>query len=260
MPSFKKKKHRAPYRTLGESPSFLMDPVRRRVVVVGSRLLRTQFERDARRVEASFDRVAKEDVGAIDSLYSLTMAHAFSARNQLEASTHRGHAVHLLMQVGHALGAALHLTRGGYRLQPGGVLRGAIEQIAIAFQLFQDPDSVAQYEQEQLSSAKAISIAKAIFPPLGRYYAMLSSNFVHVGALHRELNPLVPYDADDPALWTNLANIRLVTWLFYVSTELICYEFVVQHRYWQRVEGGFKYAPDLEEKQWMARFLKSDEV
>ncbi len=130
----------------------------------------------------------------------------------------------------------------------------------MALQLLIEPGAVEEYEAGRLKSPKAVSVAKNLFPPFGHYYGLLSQNFVHVGPLHRELNPVTPYEPGDTSLSVNLSHFRVMAWLLYVSVELICHEFIQEHRYWTPVGQGYKYNPSESEKNWMRMFLERDDV
>jgi hypothetical protein len=87
-------------------------------------------------------------------------------------------------------------------------------------------------------------------------YGFFSEEFVHIGRLHRRLNPIVPHDERHEALNANIGWLKQAVWLVYVTTELVFFDEVPSPRYWRRVSPGvYAYDPSPKEKRWHSTFL-----
>jgi len=89
--------------------------------------------------------------------------------------------------------SALDCLRHGYRLQPGILVRHAIESICTALHLYTNSEDLPKYNSGNFSSTKAISSAKKVIPIIGGIYGFFSREFAHIGTLQRKLSPIGIY-------------------------------------------------------------------
>ena len=166
----------------------------------------------------------------------------------------------LLFNAAQSFVAAFDALRHGFRLQPGTLIRGLIENLTTVCHLGQHPGDLAALTQGRLDSTKTLSAAKKIIPVFGQLYGLFSTGFVHVSHGHLGLNPVVRCSRHDGAVRANLSFLRSALWLLYVVTELAFFPHVTTPRYWRRVEHpegkpAYEYAASATEDEWRMRFL-----
>ena len=219
-----------------------------RLVVTTKDLLTNRLKRDSSKVAESFDRFFWSEVEELSEEYSLLSAVVVPAL--VEAAKSGDQLTWICGQlIGNSLGsivAALELVRFGYRLQPGILLRTAIESVCVAAHLFYKPVDLGRFLAGKLPSHDTVSEAKNVIPFIGSLYGYLSNEFTHIGALHHRLQVSDEYDsAEDAAAKTNLMGIHLALNLVWMIAELVFYDAMREHRYWRRVGPG-KYEFDIQ--------------
>jgi hypothetical protein len=152
--------------------------------------------------------------------------------------------------------ASIETARHGFRRPYGVLARSVIETIATVVFITMNKDALDEFHAGTLQSSKCIGPAKAVFPPLGQFYGMLSNQFVHIGTQHAADISLLPYFNEDEALPFILSTLRANTWMLYVAAELVFHDELPLPRYWFALGGGqVAYNPSETERAWMARFL-----
>jgi hypothetical protein len=221
-----------------------------------------QIKRDSVKIASSFDKLCNCHMQEISRLTSviLMVIHRGITKANRENDKLRIACLEMLSNAMNSFVAAATLLRNGYRLQPGILIRTIIETISTVHHLFICPDDLKAFREGRLRSSKTIAAAKEVLPPFGKLYGFYSEQFAHIGKLHQSIQPLTPYDKFDNALATNISFLRLTSWLLYVTIELVCYDIVSKHRYWQYLgknEQGIIYAynPNDDERKWMAEYL-----
>jgi hypothetical protein len=241
----------------------VFDPANRRLLEIRNTLLINQITRDAERIATSFDALHSESMRAISKQF----AHCFGllTSGMIKASKEeddlRVACGELLSNALNSIAAAAYLLRGGFVLQPGPVIRSAIESLAVVLHLIQFQEDLKAHREHAFESTRAIASAKKVFPPFGRMYGLLSNEFTHVGKLHKQFTPIREYEKGYEPLDLNMQFITSAVWMCYVTCELTFLDTVAIPRYWEQVPApsvdqvAYAYNPSAGEKAWMETFL-----
>jgi hypothetical protein len=162
--------------------------------------------------------------------------------------------------------AALELWRRGFPLQVGILLRNVVEVLATAVAINSDSGAYKAYERGKFTSSKAFTIVKRVWPMvgtmLGRLNGGLSDEFIHVGRVfHRQWRFVTPElnEGDMAALTAMLMPLKAAFHSLDLISELTCYDFEADPRYFTRLEAGvYQYRPTADAEAWMAKFLTGD--
>lgn len=223
-----------------------------------------QLDRESNKIAKSFDRICREDMNEISEQFSYVIMYLQTMIIDEDIQEWESVSAAMLLNACNSFVASASLLRSGHRLQPGIVIRSIFETITSVLHLFSIPEDVEDFKKGKISSTKTLAAAKQIIPPLGRTYGFFSSGFTHISSLHLVPQPIIPYnDPKEYPLVLNMSFLRLSIWLLYVVTELVCFEKIERHRYWQPVAGeGRKitYSPSEEELTWMDHFLEIPDV
>lgn len=230
--------------------AFFDDQIEKMVLVTND-LLTNQLIRDGPKTAESFDTMFETLLQELSSEYSRLTAEvvpitlrAARSGDKLEATCGELIGNSLITSV-----AALELVRLGYRLQPGALLRNALEAIAMASHLRQTPGDLGRALAGQLSSSD-IDAAKRILPAFGHIYGYITKQFSHISPAHFRTEPPSSYSSeDDPAVQTNLMGVQLLFFLNGVYAEAIFFESVAQPRYWKRIAPDqiqYAFSPEAE--------------
>ncbi|EME9747590.1 hypothetical protein N0725_04890 [Pseudomonas aeruginosa] len=246
--------------------AFVFDSANSRVLEFRKTMLVNQVGRDAERIAKSFDALHAADLEKLSEQFAHCSAVLATGLVKIEQEEDdlRMACAGLLYNALNSMAAAAYILRGGFVLQPGPVIRSAIESMAMALHLMQFPQDLQKHREHQFDSTRAVSSAKRVFPPFGKFYGLLSREFTHVGSLHKQLTPIREYKGSEEPLDLNLKFLTSGIWMCYVSCELIFLDSVGAPRYWREipvdVEGhtGYLFDPSAEEKAWMEDFLGLD--
>jgi hypothetical protein len=249
----------APDKVIG----YALDAKNELILTYTKDMLVNQLRRDSVRIAESFDRLCEDCLEEVSELMSRTMMilHQGLVVGSRGRDELRQTCVEMLMNAGNSLTAAATLLRCGFRLQPGILVRNVIETIGAVLHLFTYPADLEAFRQGRIKSSKTISTAKKAIPPFGQLYGFFSQEFVHIGSIQQQLQPLIPYEEFDDALTANVCFLRLSVWLLYVSTELLCLDIVREPRYWrclgeaQTGQVAYAYDPCPSERAWLGQFL-----
>lgn len=244
----------------------VIDPVNERIYEFRRSMLINQISRDADKIAKSFDALHSADLEKMSALFAHCSAILASGliRAEREEDDLRMACSELLYNSLNSMVAAAYMLRGGFVLQPGPVVRSAIESMAVALHLMQFSEDLQKHREHKFDSTRAISSAKRVFPPFGQMYGLLSREFTHIGSLHKQLTPIREYTGSEESLQLNIQFLTSGIWMCYVSCELVFLDVVSQPRYWrelpEEVQGktAYSYEPSAEEKAWMADFLGLD--
>ena len=241
----------------------VIDPANHRLLEIRTTVLINQITRDADRIAKSFDALHGEDLKPISKQF----AHSFGIltsgmmKATQEEDDLRIACGELLSNSLNSIAAAAHLLRGGFVLQPGPVIRSSIESLAVVLHLMQFQGDLKPHRDHWFDSTRAIKSAKKVFPPFGRIYGFLSSEFTHIGKLHKQITPIREYTQGYEPLDLNMQFLRSAVWMCYVTCELAFLDVVGTPRYWEEVPApsadqvAYAYSPSEEEKAWMEDFL-----
>lgn len=171
----------------------------------------------------------------------------------------------LLLNANETALAGLELWRRGFPLQVGVLLRNVVEVLATVVAINSDADSYKAYKRGKFTSSRAFTVVKKVWPligkALGRLNGGLSNEFVHVGStFHRQWRFVTPEldEGDVAALTAMLATLKIAFHSLDLITELTCYTFEEDPRYFIRLDlGVYQYQPTADGKAWMTKFLGS---
>lgn len=228
-------------------------------IVISERLLINQLNRDAPSIAETFDAACKKDLEDISALLAqacvLVMRGAHFPHRANKDLQQWSCAV--LTNVANSLSAAVYVLRGGYVLVPGTVLRTAVEAMAVCLHGLATPADLKLIQDGKFNTPNAITTAKQIIPPFGQMNGLLSNMFTHIGRLHQQIRPLVPFKAGDVPLDLNLKMIKSCVWLYFVVCE---FAFIDQcdgvGRYWRHEPPNKAvFDPSEAEREWQKAFL-----
>lgn len=228
-------------------------------------MLINQIKRDSGKISLSFDKLCDKHIKEISRMVSISSMISYRGIVKAHGETDelRVICVEMLSNATNSLIAATILLRNGFRLQPGILIRSILETISSVLHLFINQGDLKKFQMGRLDSSKTINAAKELLPPFGMLYGFFSKEFIHIGNLHQNLQPITEYKTFDEALESNISFLRLASWLLYVTVELVCLNVVDQPRYWQflgeKKEGSFfAYNPSEKERSWLKNYLKID--
>lgn len=243
----------------------LVNEGRKQLQFFSREMLSNSLKRDCPRIEESFDKLCAAEFEVMDELFGSTLA-VIMAGLQDEEKHYKPNLqpviVFLMMNAITSFLAAMDLTRRGFRLQPGIIIRNVIETLTTVCHLGQNYQDLEKFQKGELGSTKTLASAKNIIPWFGHMYGLFSEKFAHISDLHQIFNPLVPYkERKDDALDTNMFFLRLSLWMIYVVAEAAFYPSISEHRYWENPEGvRYRYAPSDKELDWAREFLGIPEL
>jgi hypothetical protein len=240
-----------------------VDLERKRNVVITNDVLIKSLQRDCPDIADAFDTDFANEIKDLNALFSETMAiliRAWHFDKTVQPPALRNAFFYLLMNAGQSFVAALDLLRHGFRLQPGILIRGLIENLTTVCHLGQRPQDLRRLQDGSLSSTNTLAAAKKVIPIFGQLYGVFSDSFVHIGQNHLTFNPVVRCSPDDEAVQANLSFLRMSAWLLYAVTELAFFPHVTNPRYWREVDNPegkaeYSYAPTDKEEKWRMDFL-----
>lgn len=243
----------------------LVDEGRKQLQYFSRDMLSNSLRRDCPKIEESFDNLCAAEFAAMDELFSNILV-VITAGLQDEEKHYKPNVqslfVFLMMNATTSFLAAMDLTRRGFRLQPGIIIRNIIETLTTVCHLGQNYDDLEKFQKGELSSTKTLASSKKVIPWFGHMYGLFSEKFAHISNLHQIVNPLIPYrERGEDALDSNICFLRLSLWMIYVVAEAAFYPSISEHRYWENPKGvTYTYAPSNKELDWARGFLGIPEL
>lgn len=226
-------------------------PSKDALVFVTDDMLINQIKRENPKIAESFDAHFDAELRMLSRDLSQTAGLVGHGVIEEPESTEKKLVGALLSNALNGVSAAVELTRLGYRLQPAATLRVATAATAVAIQLTLDGNKVSDFLTGKLKSTEAIGPAKKVVPFIGRLYGYLSELFTHIGPLFGEIQPNVPYDANNGVVArTNLLSAQLVLLVVGIAAEIAFFDYVKVPRYWRKAgPDAFELAlrPDVEQ-------------
>lgn len=223
-------------------------------IFISNELLVNQLRKEGPKIAETFDQLFDSELRELSAEFSDLSAYVVPSILRSARSGDR-----LEWLCGQLIGNALHtcvaateLVRLGYRLQPGMLLRTAMELAAFAAYLFLNPKELGRCLAGKTPVEDALRATKQVVPFLGRAYGLLSSEYTHVGHLHYQLQTPLHYETeDDEAAKTNLLGSHMVLLLVGIVAELIFFDSVDRHRYWKSAQPGeylYEMLPDRQQQ------------
>lgn len=227
-------------------------------------ILINQIDRDARKNAKSFDKLCHKDVESISVIVSRCLMH--QNRKIISAVRENDEVMvgimNLIWNTCTSFSAAVLLLRSGFRLQPGIISRNIVETVSLALYLFSNQDEFENYRAGKIKSSKTISFVKQMIPPYGELYGFYSAEFAHIGGLQQKAQPVAEYFPEDESLIANIHFLKTLSWVLDVASELLCYDFVDEKRYWsflgKNSDGNleYSYTPAEETQKWLTEYLE----
>jgi hypothetical protein len=124
----------------------------------------------------------------------------------------------------------------------------------VVLHLCHSEEGLRKFTTGTLETKTCLASAKRVFPTFGRWYGLLSKDFVHIGLPHR----LLHHDNVPPEKRTDELNyiaslVRSCFWFIYVAGELPFCHLLTTPRYWRPSQDGstsFYVQPSPEGEAW----------
>jgi hypothetical protein len=240
-----------------------VDRERKRSVVIANDFLMTSLQRDCPAIAKAFDEDFADEIKELNAVFSPVMGiliRAIHFDKTVQPPELRNVFFFLLQNAANTFVASFDLLRHGFRLQPGILIRGLIENLTTVCHLGQNPKDLERLQKGSFDSTTTLAAAKKVLPLFGPLYGVFSDSFAHISFNHLDLNPVVRCAPDDEAVQANFSFHRIAVWLLYVIAELTFFPEVEKPRYWREVENPerkpiYSYAPSDEEDRWREEFL-----
>lgn len=239
----------------GNVASVRLDTASKQIVFTTKDMIQNQLSRDGPKIRRSFDVLAKSHIAACSEVFGEAAGLILRHLPRFDDNGFKATSSRLLTSASNTYLASIEVARHGYRRQYGMLARSFIETIATVIALAIEPTALNQFHSGKLQSTRCVGWAKAVLPPLGLYYGMLSNEFVHIGPAHAAFEPLSTYSPQDEALKFIASSMRGDVWMLYLAAELVFHDELEGCRYWHPKEGGVSYDPSEEVRAWMAAFL-----
>ena len=241
-----------------------VDLERRLRIATSNDVLFNQLRRDGPRIASAFDTMCAQDLDVLNQ----EMCHFVATLAAVTTKLPQGSFKHdlcmtclvLLANATNTIVAAIELTRHGFRLQPGILLRNVLESVSTVYHIVMNQHDLNKLRDGKLSSTRTIASAKKVFPPFGHFYGLLSNSFTHVGHLHFSVDSatIKEYQVGEEALEFNLNALRFAIWNINVAAELAFFDSLSSHRYFRKVaDNAFIFDPSPAERERMDRFLSA---
>lgn len=235
----------------------------KKIVFISKNIVINQLKRDSPKIAASFDLAIGNDLNKVSELVG--QAFGILAPRFLKSDffdQNRGPTCARLLNTAMItfLGC-IHLARGGYRLQCLSLGRSILETVSTVINLMMEPGATEAFHAGKLQSTKSIGVAKKVIPEFGRIYGEFSNEYVHIGGMHSNLNPITAYKKDDEDLNVIRLNMRMMSWLLFIAAELAFVEELEHTRYWKIVGrreecNEVVYSPSDEELKWQKNYFE----
>ncbi|HZW92406.1 MAG TPA: SEC-C metal-binding domain-containing protein [Candidatus Eremiobacteraceae bacterium] len=206
------------------------------IVPASNEMLMNRVHREATNVAQGFDDLARVHVQLIDRLYSSAAGIVMMGKQHAEFDHDDVRMTFAILSsnVLKSFTAAFSLLRAGWRLQPFMCLRNAYEGLGVAIHLAQRPEDLVPYKNGDLDSTRTISSAKNLLPFFGRVWGDFSQQFTHIGEPFRHIQLGNMYAKDEKDLWHALFHLAFFIWFAFEVAELVFYDSVPVHHFWER--------------------------
>jgi hypothetical protein len=256
--------HKRPLPPVEEVSGFYIHNKSKTLFVITKDIVLNQLRRETPKIAESFDKLSENELKQVSELIADTYSLLFpkiigtNPNDQSRNAT----CARLLNTAATTFLGCLHLARGGFSLQYMMLARGVIENIATTIHLMMSPSALAQYHKGDLKSTKSVTAAGKILPIFGQMWGSLSNQFVHIGEMHSNINPLAAYKEMDESLHTIKYSAKIISWLLYIAAELVVIESLEETRYWKikntTKEGNeIQFDPSESERKWQSEFFES---
>lgn len=210
------------------------------IVPASNEMLMNRVQREATKVAEGFDSLTRGHVNLIDRLYSSTAGIVMMGKQHAEFDHDDVRMTFAILSsnILKSFTAAFSLLRAGWRLQPFMCLRNAYEGLGVAIHLAQRPEDFAAYKNGKLDSTRTISSAKNLLPFFGRVWGDFSQQFTHIGEPFRHIQLGNIYTKEEKDLWHALFHLAFFIWFAFEVVELVFYDSVPTHHFWERAADG----------------------
>jgi hypothetical protein len=232
-----------------------IDQKNKRIAYTTKDMLVNQLQRDGPRIARSFDRLAKQELAACSAVFGLVQGMLLLHLQRMEDDDFEATAARLLFSASNSLVASIEVARHGYPRQYGAVARVFIETLATVIVLATKEDALVKFHAGQLRSTDCIAPSKEVLPPLGRYWGLLSNEFVHIGREYGNVDCPSEYSQINDALRFITSSMRGNVWLLHVVTDLIFSHETKTPLYWRRNGQEAWFDPNPAMRKWTEEFL-----
>ena len=222
-----------------------------------------QLQRECLKISESFDNVYKAELDLLSSELSETMPifsighiQAMKVNDELSITC-----ANLLRNASTTLISSIQTLRSGFRLQSGLQLRSVIEICALVINIYQEDKTFKCFLKDKHKSTDSIAYAEKQIPLFGKAWGLLSNKQIHINTIHADWYPLRIYtDKEEIPVEVTLGIIGIASVILQVTTELVFYENVDKHNYWNRIDDNkFKFVISKEELlDWVESKLNKD--
>jgi len=214
--------------------------------------LKKQLQEKIPKINESFDSCYSQELDYLSEEISKLIAIQFGGIRRAEKSKIELQIVcaNLYRNSINTLTTALQLTRSGYPVQSGTLLRSAIEICAAAIHLYLSPEKFEEFKKKEFKSTKSISFADNIIPAFGKIWGFLSNTQVHINVMHGNWHPVKFFEEKKESITSfNIGLIALSTIVLRASLERVYFKEIPMPEMWKLSETGeFIYIEPKKEK------------
>jgi len=223
--------------------SIRIDREHEKIIVTTNDVLINQLKRDGPKIARNFDALSRKTLHITSAYLSKSMALVPEHLPRMDDRGFKATSARLLANAHSTYIASVEVARHGFPRQYGVLARHLLEKIATVVVLGTREDALDRFYENKLPSPKCVGWAKAVLPPLGTYYGMLSDHFAHVSSAHAVLELPKRYQVDDESLRFVQTTLKANVWLLNIVTELVFADEITHPVYWQKM-GDQTYAFD----------------
>lgn len=234
-----------------------LDTENKRILFTSNDVLFNQL-RDCSQIAEAFDGMCAKDLEVINQEVchcTATLISALATRPQAPPNSDLLVTCYaLLANALQTFVGAVELTRRGFRLQSGVLLRNVVESVSTACHVALNEHDLEKLREGKLSASRTIATAKKIVPTFGKMYGLFSNSFVHISDFHYSVDSgsaVKKWEEGEEALEFILRALRFMIWSMNVAAELCFFDSLLAHRFFQKVESGFLFSPTPAERQRM---------
>ncbi|MBN9436953.1 hypothetical protein [Bosea sp. (in: a-proteobacteria)] len=232
-----------------------VDRENQKIVYTTNDMLVNQLYRDGPRVAKSFDRRTKEVVEECSAVLGQVSGLILQHLRQAEKDNFEATVAGLLYSATNSYVASIQVARHGYPRQYGALARMLIETISMVIVLAIRPGALVDFHAGKLDSNKCVGWSKAVLPPLGHFWGMLSREFVHISRNHATFEGPVAFTETDEALDFIKTSMKGNIWLLFIVADLVFHDERKTIRFWRREGQAAHFDPSPEILEWSARFV-----
>jgi hypothetical protein len=232
-----------------------VDRVNKQILYTTNDMLVNQLYRDGPRVAKSFDRQTKAVVEECSAVLGQVSGLILQNLPQAEENSFEATVAGLLFSAANSYVASIQVARHGYPRQYGAIARMLVETISMVIVLAIRPGALVDFHAGKLDSNKCVGWSKAVLPPLGHFWGMLSREFVHISRNHASFEGPISFTETDESLDFIKTSMKGNVWLLFIVADLVFHDSRHTVRFWRREGHAAYFDPSAEIMEWTERFL-----